>query len=446
MSSLRGDRSLREERVRPARDARRWLLGATLAGCAAIGGWAPSAGAATVTHEAGAAGASYTAGTGELNRLAVGGTGALVELFDPAGITAPDPDVPPLNDCITPSTGAAVCAAAALAASLGDGDDALTTLGGAPAITASGGAGGDALLDRARSQGTVFQGGEGLDRADYSGRAEAIAVSLNDLADDGAAAEGDNITVEDLVGGAGSDAIAGDGAANGLSGGPGNDGIAGGGGNDVLLGGAGDDAVNGGDGNDQLIGGAGVDSLAGGPGADTISAADGVAETIDCGSGADTTDVDRGAGGVSDVVVNCETVTGPVGAVRAPGVANPADLTPPAASMRAAIRQRIATVRVRGVPLRVLCRESCGLSAALALDRPTTRRLGLGTRAGGAVIGKATARRATPGAVRIRVKLSRRARQALARTTRKVAVTVQVLVSDASGNGTLLQRRITLVR
>jgi Ca2+-binding RTX toxin-like protein len=446
MSGVRGDRSLREERVRRARDARRWLLAATLAGCATIGAWAPVAGAATVTHLPGATGASYTAGSGELNRLTVGGTGALVELFDAAGITAPDPEVPPLNDCITPAAGAAICHAAQLTASLGDGDDTVTTLDGAPALTVSGGAGGDALLDRTRSPGTVFQGGEGLDRADYSGRAEAVTVSLNDVADDGAA-EGDNVTVEDLVGGGGSDAITGDGGANGLSGGPGNDGIDGGGGSDVLVGGPGDDAMNGGDGNDQLIGGAGVDSFAGGPGADSISAADGVEDVIDCGGGADTAEVDRGAGGVSDVVVNCETLTGAsaTSTVRAPSAANPADLTPPAASMRAAIRQRIATVRVHGVSLRVLCRESCGLSAALALDRPATRRLGLGTRAGGAVIGKATARRRTPGAVRMRVKLSRRARQALART-RKVAVTVQVLVSDASGNGTLLQRRITLVR
>jgi hypothetical protein len=45
----------------------------------------------------------------------------------------------------------------------------------------------------------------------------------------------------------------------------------------------------------------------------------------------------------------------------------------------------------------------------------------------------------------MRVRLTRRARTAL-RRARTLAVTVQVLVSDASGNGTLLQRRITLVR
>jgi hypothetical protein len=457
MSHCGGHRSLKEERVRAARDATRWLLAATLAGCVAVGAWAPVAGAATVAHDAGEA-AAYTAADGELNRLQIGGAGALVEFFDAVAITAPDPASPALNDCIA-NAGAAYCPAAPIAASLGDGDDTLTMLSGAPAVTASGGAGADVLLDRVRSPATVFDGGEGLDRADYSGRAEPVSISLTSAADDGAASEGDTITdVEDVSGGGGDDAIAGDAGANGLSGGPGNDGIDGAGGNDVVVGGTGGDTLNGGDGDDQLVGGAGADSLSGGNGADVISAADGVADTIDCGGGADTADADRGAGGVTDVVLNCETVTGPVAGalpasrtaaadlvtVRAPGVANPADLTPPAASLRTAIRQRIATVRVRGVSLRVACTESCGVSAALALERTAARRLGL-ARSGGAVMGTAKARRATPGAVRLRVKLNRRARTAL-RRTRRLAVTVQVLVSDASGNGTLLQRRIALVR
>jgi hypothetical protein len=336
----------------------------------------------------------------------------------------------------------------------------VTTGGGAPAMTVRGGTGADALVDPVRTPGTGFDGGDGPDRADFSGRAEAVSVALNGLADDGAASGGDNVAgIEDVVGGSAGDAITGDAAANGLSGGAGNDLIDGGGGDDVLRGGAGDDSMSGADGDDQLVGGSGADSFAGGPGADSISAVDGVAETIDCGSGADTADVDRGAGGVSDVVVNCETLTGPAAgsaagsnpavagllAVRAPGVANPADLTPPSASIRTAIRQRIATVRLRGLALRVLCRESCGLSAALVIDRPTSRRLALGTRPGGAVIGTAKARRATAGAVRMRMKLNSRARQAL-RRARKLTVTVQVLVSDASGNGTLLQKRVTLVR
>jgi hypothetical protein len=43
------------------------------------------------------------------------------------------------------------------------------------------------------------------------------------------------------------------------------------------------------------------------------------------------------------------------------------------------------------------------------------------------------------------VRLTQRARRAL-RSAKTVRVTVQGLVSDASGNGTLLQRRVTLRR
>jgi hypothetical protein len=429
-------------RVRAARDATRWLLRAAVAGAVVVA-WAPVAEAATVAHDPRVApGVTYTAAAGELNRLWVGGAGALVRFSDPAGIEAPDPDPPAVNLCNAAGSGAACPAAAPVAVTLGDGDDTLTTGGGGPAMTVAGGAGGDALLEHVRSQATAFDGGDGLDRADYSGRAEAVSISLNDAADDGAAQEGDSISgVEDLTGGSGDDAIAGDAGANALSGGPGAD------------------TISGGDGNDRLIGGAGGDSLSAGPGADTISAVDGVADTIDCGGGADTVDADRGAGGVTDAIVNCETVTGPVAGtsaasrlavpglmtVRAPGVANPADLAPPRATLRAATRQRLRTVRARGVALRVACAESCGVSAGLSIARPAARRLKLAGRTGGAVLGTATARRAKPGAVRMRVRLTRRARTAL-RRARTLAVTVQVLVSDASGNGTLLQRRITLVR
>jgi hypothetical protein len=474
---MTGRSKLKRERRRGSRHAAKWLLGAMVAGCAAVGAWAPLAVAATVSQSA-ASGVTYTAAADELNRLRVGGAGGAVQFADSFDITLADV-APALNGCIAIGGAAACPAVAPISVSLGAGDDTVSTAGGAPAMTVAGGAGADALADQVRSPGTAFNGGEGPDRADYSARAEGVSISLNDVADDGAAQEGDDITgVEDVGGGSGDDAIAGDAGANGLAGGPaGNDRIDGGGGvdaldggagndvldggpdDDALLGGAGADAMDGGDGNDRLIGGAGADSLTGGPGADVISAVDGVAETIDCGSGADTADVDRGAGGVTDVVVNCETLTGPTAGepavsrstapglttVRAPGIANPADLTAPAASIRAPIRQRIATVRTRGVSLRVSCTEACGVSAALAIERPVARRLGLAPRSGGAVVGTAKARRATPGAVRMRVKPSQRARRAL-RRTRKLAVTVQVLVSDASGNGTLLQRRITLVR
>jgi hypothetical protein len=93
----------------------------------------------------------------------------------------------------------------------------------------------------------------------------------------------------------------------------------------------------------------------------------------------------------------------------------------------------------------VSCSESCGISVAVLLDRQTARKLDLAGRAGPAVLGTATARVATAGSRSLRARLTQRARRAL-RPVKSVRVTVQVLVSDAAGNGTLLQRRITIGR
>jgi hypothetical protein len=124
MTGRDGHRSFTEERVRGARDAKRWLLGAALTGCAAIGALAPVAGAATVAHDPRvAAGAAYTAGADELNRVRVAGAGTLIQFSDPAGIAAPDAAAPGgVNDCITaPSGVAAACPGAnPVTVSLGD--------------------------------------------------------------------------------------------------------------------------------------------------------------------------------------------------------------------------------------------------------------------------------------------------------------------------------------
>jgi len=93
----------------------------------------------------------------------------------------------------------------------------------------------------------------------------------------------------------------GDARDNVLPGGPGRDSLFGRGGDDVLKGlagndrldgGAGDDRLFGGPGDDRITGGPGRDAIFGGSGRDTIDAADGVRETIDCGSGKDTVRAD----------------------------------------------------------------------------------------------------------------------------------------------------------
>src|SRR5919202_310640 len=364
------------------------LLRGGFAACAAAVACAAPAGAATVanTHDPTVApgGVSYAAAVGEVNRLGVSGDGTNVLLNDAVAIApivppvAVPPDVQLVDDCVAPTALTASCPLGAVTVALGDQNDTITMGAGAPAVNVNGGAGNDVLLDPVLSPGTVFDGDLGVDRTDYSARVESVSVSMNGVADDGAAGEGDDIAGDEVVGGAGDDTIGGDTRANSLVGGAGADQLIGGAGADLLVGGPGPDAISGGDGND------------------TISAADGVAETIDCGAGIDTVVADLGAGGATDTRVGCENVTGPAAPpapapapgggppaaaapglppVLAPGLANPADLTPPAATLR----------------------------------------LGLDARVSPVVVATGTARRTAAGPLRIRAKFTRRAKTALRR-------------------------------
>ena len=131
--------------------------------------------------------------------------------------------------------------------------------------------------------------------------------------------------------------------------------------------------------------------------------------------------------------------------ILAPGKADFADLTPPGASMRSFTRQRLATVVKRGVPVRVTCKEACGISVALSVDRMTAKRLKLDARTSPVVVATGSAKRSSAGTTLMRVKFTKPARAAIKKSKRGVVMTTQVLVSDASGNGTLLSRHVTLV-
>lgn len=85
-----------------------------------------------------------------------------------------------------------------------------------------------------------------------------------------------------------------------LSGGPGSDRISGGGGDDVLQGGEGDDVLLGDEGADQLRGDGGLDDFFGDEGDDVLRAADGIDETLDCGSGFDRVEADASDRASSD--------------------------------------------------------------------------------------------------------------------------------------------------
>ena len=152
-------------------------------------------------------------------------------------------------------------------------DDVISGLAGNDRI--SGGAGDDSLNGGPGSD--DMAGGPGDDAVAYPDHA-GVVVTIDDLANDGAQGELDNVQtdIEDVYGSPGPDRLEAS---------------------------AGPNTVDAGAGDDLLIGGAGEDSFYGGDGNDRVEARDGIADVIDCGPGADTAVVDP-----ADSQVECEGV------------------------------------------------------------------------------------------------------------------------------------------
>jgi hemolysin type calcium-binding protein len=258
----------------------------------------PAAASAATVSVSGTTG-SFTAASGEANHLVVTQvSGTQVEFYDNAiaSITAGagcSPNGAQRVRC-------PVASVQSLILDMGDGNDYADNdlsvpawiyggfgsdvlIGGNVTDTINGGAGndgiegslGDDVVDGAEGA-DVVQALYGRDKVTYAGRSAGVNVSLDDVANDGEAGEGDNIraSIRDVVGGSGSDVLTGSSLDNDLTGG------------------AGDDTLNGGAGNDKLDGGAGVDVFDAGAGIDDMKARDGVAESIVCGSEADTVEAD----------------------------------------------------------------------------------------------------------------------------------------------------------
>jgi Ca2+-binding RTX toxin-like protein len=162
-----------------------------------------------------------------------------------------------------------------------DANDAITGTPGADTIFALGGndavnaAAGNDDVDGGTGADDI-RGGSGSDAVMYGNRAGAVSVSLDEVANDGEAGEGDNVhsDVENVYGGAGGDRLTGNGKAN-------------------LLDGAGGD--------DVIFGGTGADRIYGGDGADVITSFDGTKDVVDCGPGSDTVTADR-----IELLIACE--------------------------------------------------------------------------------------------------------------------------------------------
>jgi Ca2+-binding RTX toxin-like protein len=190
----------------------------------------------------------------------------------------------------------------------GDGADVLRGNGGNDNLR--GGAGNDRLDGGAGAD--VFDGGLDTDTADYSLRIDNLTIDLDNVADDGAAGEADNVkgTVENVWGGRGDDVIIGSAFANELKGNYGNDRLYGGSGRDNLYGGNGDDRIFGEIGDDRCFGGSGKDFINGGSGrdylfgetgADTFYARDNEWDRVDGGPDNDLATVDAALDAVLSV-------------------------------------------------------------------------------------------------------------------------------------------------
>src|SRR5439155_556665 len=159
----------------------------------------------------------------------------------------------------------------------GSGDDQIT--GSAGNNQLDGGAGDD-TLDGGLGADT-FIGGAGHDTADYSSRSENLRITIDDVANDGAAGEMDDVqlTIEIVKSGSGNDSITG--TAN----------------DEVIYGGAGDDTLDGGAGGD--------DTLYGDAGDDTLKSQDGAGDDVlDGGTGTNTADMDNDPMVAQDTAVN----------------------------------------------------------------------------------------------------------------------------------------------
>jgi Ca2+-binding RTX toxin-like protein len=282
----------------------------------------------------------YTAQVGEGNNLTVTVSGSnfvFAEAVDGTPVTIQDTDV---GGCISFGSNTANCPTSgvtritvalrnlndtanlstiSIAVTLNGEDDNDTLTAGSGADTLDGGAGNDTLIGNAGSDtfassagndtatggigddvfamGTAadgadaFTGDSGSDTADYSQRAAAVTLTVDNAANDGAASEGDNLrhipseigtpnTIEVLKGGQAGDTITGSPCPSVIQGGGGTDTLNGapvsgscstrsGSDDDVLDGGPSADILNGVGGPDILRGGSGGDTFNGGTGSDT---------------------------------------------------------------------------------------------------------------------------------------------------------------------------------
>ncbi|MCW2924711.1 MAG: Hemolysin-type calcium-binding region [Thermoleophilia bacterium] len=292
----------------------------------------------------------------------------------------------------------------------------------------------------------AYVGGAGTDKLWLDGHAGGVAITIDGLANDGLAGEGDNVgtDIEAIEGTAGNDSFVGSPGPDAFSAGAGNDVVHGADGADDLYGGGGDDQLFGDAGVDKVQGAGGADTVDGGAGADqlygdvascsvscssdsdTLLARDGEVDAVDCGGGADSATVD-----FADVVAGCASidrsaqpvVVGPPPPAHPPqpAAAKPRILIPASISARALLRYGLVT--------KLSCPGRCRAAGTVRIR--TTVLAG----------GRAALNRA--GATKVVLKVTPRA-IARIRALRRTKLAVRVIVTVA-GRTTIATRAVTFV-
>jgi Ca2+-binding RTX toxin-like protein len=345
----------------------------------------------------------------------------------------------------------------------GDGNDEVN--GNAGNDIVRGGAGDDVVNgDNYKTPGNdVIDGGPGYDQIDDWTIPDAPnhpqpTVSLDGQANDGRPGETDNVTnIEKFTFHVnatftGTDAPdyaevanVSEGAST-LTGLGGNDVLKGADSPDTIDGGAGDDDLNGGNGNDTITGGPGKDTIVGDAtaggcyvigylgtckspwGNDTINAVDGEVDSIDCGPGQDTANVDA-----IDVVTNCETVNKSGGTGTAPGAGGNQGAGGAGGKGGAAIAlvgaARIKALLAGKLAVKVPCAAACRITVT--------------GKAGGKTVATGRATLLAAGTATVKLKASKKAKRSLARA-KKLKLTLTASVAGASGKPVKLTKALTL--
>jgi DNA-binding beta-propeller fold protein YncE len=139
----------------------------------------------------------------------------------------------------------------------------------------------------------------------------------------------------------------------------------------------------------------------------------------------------------------------PSGPPTGPNSGPAADTVAPHIALTGRRVQRAGSIRRRGLTVRVRSDELAGFRIAVTISRSSAHRLGLATAAGArrVTIGRASADLAAAGGRTLHVKLSARARRALARIgSRRLAVVVRANAADRAGNRTRASLKVGISR